>query len=71
MIKNQIKEKVKEEVALLTRKPQMVVLVNPNDESSLGYVRMPYRLPGENCWSMSLSDRARAGSAIMSRKSGL
>ena len=39
-LSNQIKEKVKEEVALLTRKPHMAVLVNPNDESSLGYVRM-------------------------------
>ena len=39
-LSNQIKEKVKEEVASLTRKPHMVVLVNPNDESSLGYVRM-------------------------------
>ena len=30
-LSNQIKEKVKEEVTLLTRKPHMVVLVNPND----------------------------------------
>lgn len=39
-LSNQIKEKVKEEISSLTRKPHMVVLVNPKDESSLGYVKM-------------------------------
>lgn len=39
-LSNQIKERVKIEVSSLSRKPHMVVLVNPKDESSLGYVRM-------------------------------
>ena len=48
-LSNQIKEKVKEEVTLLNRKPHMVVLVNPNDEST-NY------LIGKKCISLRLKN---------------